>query len=236
MLYFPIFLFIFNLLFWTFFSCEKSCAYVCVCVCVCVLHFLSERSMASKSRAHALSQRPSLAVTSCCLPRGPAPLRASPAPSRVPSQLGLEWGAQTAGKESSTNRLGITPGILEEYRDQTPGPGGGNRLKESRDKSPQIYREEGREKPCVNVFIRQRAVNPPFFPRRSPWDYFSLMFSFMGLMNGTTDTHTNVSCTCNCKRSTSFQSMAISEYQFLSVFPDVTLLHRTRRANRSESN
>uniref|UniRef100_A0A673H141 Prostate transmembrane protein, androgen induced 1 n=1 Tax=Sinocyclocheilus rhinocerous TaxID=307959 RepID=A0A673H141_9TELE len=42
------------------------------------------------------------------------------------------------------------------------------------------------------------------------------MFSFMGLMNGTTDTHTNVSCTCNCKRSTSFQSMAISEYP--SVF------------------
>ncbi|KAL1272214.1 hypothetical protein QQF64_028076 [Cirrhinus molitorella] len=40
----------------------------------------------------------------------------------------------------------------------------------------------------------------------------SSMFSFMGLVNGTTDTHTNVSCTCNCKRSTSFQSMAISEY------------------------
>ncbi|KAA0712672.1 hypothetical protein E1301_Tti004829 [Triplophysa tibetana] len=36
------------------------------------------------------------------------------------------------------------------------------------------------------------------------------MFGFMGLMNGTTDTHTNVSCTCNCKRSTSFQSMAIN--------------------------
>uniref|UniRef100_A0A672PQ00 Prostate transmembrane protein, androgen induced 1 n=1 Tax=Sinocyclocheilus grahami TaxID=75366 RepID=A0A672PQ00_SINGR len=37
------------------------------------------------------------------------------------------------------------------------------------------------------------------------------VFSFMGLMNGTSDTHTNVSCTCNCKRSASSQSMAISE-------------------------
>lgn len=48
----------------------------------------------------------------------------------------------------------------------------------------------------------------------------------MGLMNGTTDTHTNVSCTCNCKRSTSFQSMAISEYQFLSVFPERNVTSR----------
>lgn len=202
-----------------------------MCVVACPI---SERSMASKRRTGSCTQSKAKSGSDVMLSASrPRPLRASPAPSRVPSQLGLEWGAQTAGKESSTNRLGITPGILEEYRDQTPGPGGGNRLKESH----QICREEGREKPCVNVFIRQRAaVNPPFFPRRSPWDYFFPMFSFMGLMNETADTHTNVSCTCNCKRSTSFQSMAISEYQFLSVFPDVTLLRETRRANRVELN
>ncbi|XP_052456423.1 protein TMEPAI-like isoform X1 [Carassius gibelio] len=51
------------------------------------------------------------------------------------------------------------------------------------------------------------------------------MFSFMGLMNGTTDTHTNVSCTCNCKRScTSFQSMAITQLEFVQILVIVVVM------------
>ena len=37
------------------------------------------------------------------------------------------------------------------------------------------------------------------------------MLNFMGVINGTAAIQTNVSCTCNCKRSTSFQSMEISK-------------------------
>ncbi|XP_051569087.1 protein TMEPAI-like isoform X2 [Myxocyprinus asiaticus] len=50
------------------------------------------------------------------------------------------------------------------------------------------------------------------------------MFSFMGLMNGTTDTHTNVSCTCDCKRSTSFQSMAITQLEFVQILVIVVVM------------
>uniref|UniRef100_A0A8C2BD60 Prostate transmembrane protein, androgen induced 1 n=1 Tax=Cyprinus carpio TaxID=7962 RepID=A0A8C2BD60_CYPCA len=51
------------------------------------------------------------------------------------------------------------------------------------------------------------------------------MFSFMGLMNGTTDTHTNVSCTCNCERScTSFQSMAITQLGFVQILVIVVVM------------
>ncbi|XP_016095414.1 protein TMEPAI-like isoform X1 [Sinocyclocheilus grahami] len=57
------------------------------------------------------------------------------------------------------------------------------------------------------------------FPRE-----ISPMFSFMGLMNGTSDTHTNVSCTCNCKRSTSFQSMAITQLEFVQILVIVVVM------------
>ncbi|XP_056316668.1 protein TMEPAI [Danio aesculapii] len=50
------------------------------------------------------------------------------------------------------------------------------------------------------------------------------MFSFMGLTNGTTDTLTNVSCTCNCQRSTSFQSMAISQLEFVQILVIVVVM------------
>uniref|UniRef100_A0A8C1L1V7 Prostate transmembrane protein, androgen induced 1 n=1 Tax=Cyprinus carpio TaxID=7962 RepID=A0A8C1L1V7_CYPCA len=50
------------------------------------------------------------------------------------------------------------------------------------------------------------------------------MFSLMGLMNGTTDTHTNVSCTCNCKRSTSFQSMAITQLEGVQILVIVVVM------------
>ncbi|XP_065130874.1 protein TMEPAI-like isoform X1 [Paramisgurnus dabryanus] len=50
------------------------------------------------------------------------------------------------------------------------------------------------------------------------------MFGFMGLMNGTTDTHTNVSCTCNCKRSASFQSMAITQLEFVQILVIVVVM------------
>ncbi|XP_066522101.1 protein TMEPAI isoform X2 [Hoplias malabaricus] len=50
------------------------------------------------------------------------------------------------------------------------------------------------------------------------------MFSFMGLINGTVDIQTNVSCTCNCKRSTSYQSMAITQLEFVQILVIVVVM------------
>ncbi|KAL4655745.1 hypothetical protein GN956_G6121 [Arapaima gigas] len=50
------------------------------------------------------------------------------------------------------------------------------------------------------------------------------MFNFMGLKNGTAAIQTNVSCTCNCKRSTSFQSMEISQLEFVQILVIVVVM------------
>ncbi|KAJ7998829.1 hypothetical protein DPEC_G00209030 [Dallia pectoralis] len=50
------------------------------------------------------------------------------------------------------------------------------------------------------------------------------MFNFMGLINGTEAIQTNVSCTCNCKRSTSFQSMEISQLEFVQILVIVVVM------------
>ncbi|KAM6980344.1 LOW QUALITY PROTEIN: protein TMEPAI [Aplochiton taeniatus] len=50
------------------------------------------------------------------------------------------------------------------------------------------------------------------------------MFNLMGLTNGTTATQTNVSCTCNCKHSTSFQSMEITQLEFVQILVMVVVM------------
>lgn len=50
------------------------------------------------------------------------------------------------------------------------------------------------------------------------------MFNLMGLTNGTTQTQTNVSCTCNCKHSTSFQSMEITQLEFVQILVMVVVM------------
>ncbi|KAK6321826.1 hypothetical protein J4Q44_G00088020 [Coregonus suidteri] len=50
------------------------------------------------------------------------------------------------------------------------------------------------------------------------------MFNFMGLINGTAAIQTNVSCTCNCKRSTSFQSMEITQLEFVQILVIVMVM------------
>ncbi|XP_071016393.1 protein TMEPAI-like isoform X1 [Oncorhynchus clarkii lewisi] len=50
------------------------------------------------------------------------------------------------------------------------------------------------------------------------------MFNFMGLINGTAAIQTNVSCTCNCKRSTSFQSMEITQLEFVQILVIVVVM------------
>ncbi|KAG7478237.1 hypothetical protein MATL_G00078390 [Megalops atlanticus] len=50
------------------------------------------------------------------------------------------------------------------------------------------------------------------------------MLNFMGLMNGTSAIQTNVSCTCNCKRSTSFQSMEITQLEFVQILVIVVVM------------
>ncbi|XP_066558212.1 protein TMEPAI isoform X2 [Amia ocellicauda] len=49
------------------------------------------------------------------------------------------------------------------------------------------------------------------------------MLNFMGL-NGTAAIQTNVSCTCNCKRSTSFHSMEITQLEFVQILVIVVVL------------
>lgn len=46
----------------------------------------------------------------------------------------------------------------------------------------------------------------------------------MGLINGTATIQTNVSCTCNCKRSTSFQSMEITQLEFVQILLIVVVM------------
>ncbi|KAL7825674.1 hypothetical protein SRHO_G00334120 [Serrasalmus rhombeus] len=50
------------------------------------------------------------------------------------------------------------------------------------------------------------------------------MLSFMGVRNGTADFQTNVSCTCNCKRSTSYQSMTITQMEFVQILVIVVVM------------
>ncbi|XP_061076862.1 protein TMEPAI isoform X2 [Conger conger] len=50
------------------------------------------------------------------------------------------------------------------------------------------------------------------------------MLNFMGLINGTAAIQTNVSCTCNCKRSTSFQSMEITQLEFVQILLIVVVM------------
>ncbi|KAI1899936.1 hypothetical protein AGOR_G00067060 [Albula goreensis] len=50
------------------------------------------------------------------------------------------------------------------------------------------------------------------------------MLNLMGLINGTTAIQTNVSCTCNCKRSTSFQSMEITQLEFVQILVIVVVM------------
>ncbi|XP_023651213.1 protein TMEPAI [Paramormyrops kingsleyae] len=50
------------------------------------------------------------------------------------------------------------------------------------------------------------------------------MFNLMGLKNGTAAIQTNVSCTCNCKRSTSFQSMEITQLEFVQILVIVVVM------------
>nr|XP_046174309.1 protein TMEPAI-like isoform X1 [Oncorhynchus gorbuscha] len=50
------------------------------------------------------------------------------------------------------------------------------------------------------------------------------MFNFMGLINGTAAIQTNVSCTCNCKPSTSFQSMEITQLEFVQILVIVVVM------------
>ncbi|XP_062327275.1 protein TMEPAI isoform X2 [Osmerus eperlanus] len=70
------------------------------------------------------------------------------------------------------------------------------------------------------------------------------MLNFMGVINGTAAIQTNVSCTCNCKRSTSFQSMEITQLEFVQILVIVMVmmvmvvvitcvLNRYRRSARS---
>lgn len=50
------------------------------------------------------------------------------------------------------------------------------------------------------------------------------MLNFMGVINGTAAIQTNVSCTCNCKRSTSFQSMEITQLEFVQILVIVMVM------------
>ncbi|XP_056130333.1 protein TMEPAI isoform X2 [Lampris incognitus] len=51
------------------------------------------------------------------------------------------------------------------------------------------------------------------------------MLNFMGVLNATTTAvQTNVSCTCNCKRSTSFQSMEITQLEFVQILVIVVVM------------
>ncbi|XP_018411899.1 PREDICTED: protein TMEPAI isoform X1 [Nanorana parkeri] len=49
------------------------------------------------------------------------------------------------------------------------------------------------------------------------------MYSLMGLNGTSTTTHSNVSCTCNCKRSL-FQSMEITELEFVQIIIIVVVM------------
>ncbi|XP_056461903.1 protein TMEPAI [Gadus chalcogrammus] len=51
------------------------------------------------------------------------------------------------------------------------------------------------------------------------------MFNLMGVVNATTPAlQTNDSCTCNCKRSTSFQSMELSQLEFVQILVIVVVM------------
>ncbi|XP_041945759.1 protein TMEPAI isoform X1 [Alosa sapidissima] len=50
------------------------------------------------------------------------------------------------------------------------------------------------------------------------------MFNSMGLINDTTGIHTNVSCSCNCKHTTSFQSTEISQLEFVQILVIVVVM------------